>query len=570
MTKSRDTANIIKQPFTQTLGTSNYRAGVNAGNSITSGGNYNVTVGDEAGTAITTGDYNTAVGMDSAKAITTGIKNTAIGSTALDAEVAGNYSTAIGMGALTTQSQSGDVDVYNTAVGYLAGGAVTTGKENTFIGGLAGDAITTSNYNTALGSGSLGADDLGSFSTAIGRGTLANQNYASATNSFNTAVGANAGEQITTGIENTIIGALAGDALTDADYNIVVGTSALSADTLGSRSIAIGYKALEAQNFTSATDTYNVAIGHFAGGSITTGFANTAVGGLALDANQTSNSNTAVGKEAGTSTTQAAGTYIGAEAGKNTNSVSNTFIGCSAGEAVTSAAKNTILGRFNGNENGLDIRTSSNNIVLSDGDGNPRLFINSVGSVAIGDPAPTRHGITTKALIVNTSTTTGDFALHVGRLTGGAENVVCISNGNGKVGSITTSGSSTAYNTSSDYRLKENVDYDWDATTRLKQLKPARFNWISDDTDTLIDGFIAHEVTTVVPEAINGTKDAMMDEEYEVTPAVLDEDGAVVTEAVMGTRSAPIYQGIDQAKLVPLLVKTIQELEARITALEGA
>ena len=62
MTKSRDTANIIKKPFTQTLGTSNYRAGVNAGNSITSGGNYNVTVGDEAGTAITTGDNNVAVG----------------------------------------------------------------------------------------------------------------------------------------------------------------------------------------------------------------------------------------------------------------------------------------------------------------------------------------------------------------------------------------------------------------------------------------------------------------------------------------------------------------------------
>ena len=69
MTKSRDTANIIKQPFTQTLGTSNYRAGVNAGNSITSGGNYNVTVGDEAGTAITTGDQNVAVGFEAVKTI---------------------------------------------------------------------------------------------------------------------------------------------------------------------------------------------------------------------------------------------------------------------------------------------------------------------------------------------------------------------------------------------------------------------------------------------------------------------------------------------------------------------
>tara|TARA_R100001244_G_C5156540_1_gene130444 strand:+ start:288 stop:1427 length:1140 start_codon:yes stop_codon:yes gene_type:complete len=114
------------------------------------------------------------------------------------------------------------------------------------------------------------------------------------------------------------------------------------------------------------------------------------------------------------------------------------------------------------------------------------------------------------------------------------------------IGSITQSGTSaTAFNTSSDHRLKENVNYTWDATTRLKQLKPARFNFISDDTNTLVDGFLAHEVSSIVPEAISGTKDAV------------DSDGNVDP------------QGIDQSKLVPLLVKTIQELEARITALES-
>ena len=113
-------------------------------------------------------------------------------------------------------------------------------------------------------------------------------------------------------------------------------------------------------------------------------------------------------------------------------------------------------------------------------------------------------------------------------------------------GSILFDSSSTAYNTSSDYRLKENVSYTFDATTRLKQLKPCRFNWIIDDTDTAVDGFLAHEVSSVVPEAISGDKDAT------------DDD------------NNPVYQGIDQSKLVPLLVKTIQELEARITALENA
>jgi len=115
----------------------------------------------------------------------------------------------------------------------------------------------------------------------------------------------------------------------------------------------------------------------------------------------------------------------------------------------------------------------------------------------------------------------------------------------GSISLPTGSSTTTAFNTSSDYRLKQNVDYTWDATSRLKQLKPARFSWISDDDNTLVDGFIAHEVSDIVPEAVAGEKDAV------------DDDGN------------PEYQGIDQAKLVPLLVKTIQELEARITALES-
>ena len=144
------------------------------------------------------------------------------------------------------------------------------------------------------------------------------------------------------------------------------------------------------------------------------------------------------------------------------------------------------------------------------------------------------------------------------------------------VGNITVSGSSTSYNTSSDYRLKENLVDLTGASARVNQLNPLRFNWITDETNTAIDGFLAHEVATVVPEAINGTKDAMRDEEYEVTPAVLDEDGNVTTEAVMGTRSVPDYQGIDQSKLVPLLTAALQEalteiasLKTRVEALEA-
>ena len=135
------------------------------------------------------------------------------------------------------------------------------------------------------------------------------------------------------------------------------------------------------------------------------------------------------------------------------------------------------------------------------------------------------------------------------------------------VGDIYSNGTSTTYATSSDYRLKENVVSVSDASTRLKQLNPVRFNFIADPSTT-VDGFFAHEVQDIVPEAIKGVKDGMKIEEYEVTPVVLDDDGNVVTEAVMGTRSVPDYQGIDQSKLVPLLTAALQEAIAKIETLE--
>jgi len=147
------------------------------------------------------------------------------------------------------------------------------------------------------------------------------------------------------------------------------------------------------------------------------------------------------------------------------------------------------------------------------------------------------------------------------------------SNG-GEVGSVTTTTSATAFNTGSDYRLKENVDYSWDATTRLKQLKPARFNFKVNADSEIVDGFLAHEVSSIVPEAITGTKDETQD-----VGTIKDSDGNVLQENVLEslkedgqtwekTATQNVYQSIDQSKLVPLLVKTIQELEARIAALE--
>jgi hypothetical protein len=173
----------------------------------------------------------------------------------------------------------------------------------------------------------------------------------------------------------------------------------------------------------------------------------------------------------------------------------------------------------------------------------PALVVHSSGNVGIGTTNSNPVNIANHRLVVELNSSTAGIAVGADGLVDSRQ-VMTFYNDNGTTGTIVTSGSSTAYNTSSDYRLKENVEYTWNATTRLKQLKPARFNFIA-DADTIVDGFLAHEVSSIVPEAITGTKDEV------------DSDGN------------PEYQGIDHGKLVPLLVKTIQELEARITELEG-
>ena len=122
------------------------------------------------------------------------------------------------------------------------------------------------------------------------------------------------------------------------------------------------------------------------------------------------------------------------------------------------------------------------------------------------------------------------------------------------IGSISRNGSndSVNYNTSSDYRLKDGIVDKTDGIEKLKQLKPRKFYWKSNTDKTLVDGFLAHEVSDIVPEAISGTKDAV------------DEDDNIIPQA------------IDQSKLVPLLTAALQEavtkieaLEARVTTLEG-
>ena len=189
-----------------------------------------------------------------------------------------------------------------------------------------------------------------------------------------------------------------------------------------------------------------------------------------------------------------------------------------------------------------------------------RMRINSSGDLLVGTTVVGQPNANAMAY------DTGGM-MRLSRVNGNTGNYIYfIYNGLG-IGSISNNGgSAVAYNTSSDYRLKTDAQPMTGASARVQALNPVNFEWIADGTR--VDGFLAHEAQTVVPEAVTGTKDAMRDEEYEVTPAVLDDDGNVVTEAVMGTRSVPDYQGIDQSKLVPLLTAALQEALTKIDAME--
>jgi hypothetical protein len=218
----------------------------------------------------------------------------------------------------------------------------------------------------------------------------------------------------TTGIDgpnasgDTLInGVTVGTGAGDVSTNTVVGSGVMGSNTSGNQNTVVGFQA----GFSNTTSSNNTFIGRIAGYSNSTSSGNnTFVGNAVGYFTSTGQENTAVGGDA----LQA-----------NTTGNLNTAIGRNAGNAITTGSKNTILGSFTGNQNTVDIRTASNRIVLSDGDGNPRRVYDNVGNEL--HPSASYVGNfsgQTWITVVNVSTLGGTYA-------GGR--IRCYANENGSV-----------------------------------------------------------------------------------------------------------------------------------------
>jgi len=469
--------------------------------------------------------------------LSVGTDNVALGNTALDSVTSGTNNTAIGSNALTALTTASN----NTAIGLDALVANTGSNFNVAIGNYSLDAQVSGGRNVGIGYNAIGSDTTGARSTAVGWGALANQNFTGSEASFNVAVGYNCLQTNTTG-----------------QYNSALGYQTSFSNISGSNNISVGYQSLYEN---------------------TTGGTNTVLGSTAGYSNATGSANVFIGSRAGYSSTASFNTFVGTDAGRFSTGTQNTFVGCSdavagsCGELMTTGNKNTIIGAFNGNKGGLDIRTSSNNIVLSDGDGNPRFHINSTGHFK-ANPNGARDKVAQIHEIGHDGT---DEILYIESGNTSYNNVICtvLANRNttnnnfyayryfndaanaakflvADSGNVTNTNNS--YGAISDVKLKQDIVDAGSQWEDIKNLQVRKYRWKAEPNGPLQLGLVAQEVEAVSAGLVETHNDR-------------GRDG---TE--LGTTTKSVKYSILYMKAVKALqeaMERIEELEARVTTLEG-
>ena len=415
----------------------------------------------------------------------------------------------------TTVTMANDASISGLTVGRGLGSATS----NTAVG-LAALATNTSGIaNSGFGVQALQLNTTGSGNAAFGGGDLVNYNATL--------------KQNTTGSNNSAFG-----------------IGAMGSNTTGGNNTGLGFQALQA----NTTASNNTAVGYQAGYSNTTGAALTALGQAALYSNTTATNNIAIGREAGYSTTTGnANVFIGGglvgvatPAGyANTTGQRNTYVGALAGNSMSTGSFNTIIGSFNGNQGSLDIRTASNYIVLSDGDGNPRIITENNGNTLIGT---TVYNDAFKGILLSQNGRLYAIADaspsgNLNRLTSDGS-ILEFKRSGTIVGDVTVTTVATIYNTTSDYRLKTVIGSVKDSGQRIDALEPIEYDF---KTGGRTKGFLAHKFAEVYPNSVSGEKDAV------------DAEGN------------PVYQSMQAStsEVMADLIAEIQSLRKRVALLES-
>jgi hypothetical protein len=387
---------------------------------------------------------------------------------------------------------------------------------------------TIQGLTVGLGAGAV------STNTAVGVSALSGGSLSGARN---IGIGINAGNTISTGAQNTFVGSYCGTGITTGTQNIGIGDGAMTG------------------NSSNATGSYNVGVGALT--ALTSGSNNVGVGYQALNANNSASSSTAVGYQAGYNNTIAgSGVYIGAGAGyTNAGGGGNTFVGANAGNlftaasgatynaffgagsgsAVTSGQKNTIIGGYSGNQNGLNISAASNYIVLSDGDGNPRMYNTGSYFWALSGTSASTCG----AFLFRNSSQTQYWNMEASDT-----NWYLFSNST----YVYFAQGASAWVFASDRRIKTDiVDIDYGLDT-VMAMKPRKYKMIESGKTNI--GFVAQELKDIVPEAVTG-------EEIQYQDTDTQKEKAEKT------------MGVSKDTLIPVLVKAIQELKAEVDSLKA-
>ena len=552
------------------------------GQNSTSTGSRNVVIGPSAFTSNTSARYNTAVGHAAMQDTTTGNFNSVLGNKGLEKNIDGSYNVAVGNQSLNFNTNSSN----NTAVGYRALYKVQS-DSNTGIGQNALSSLessTSSNDNTGIGQDAL--NKITSGQRNVGVGVAAGQKYGGGNNNLITAN------------DSVFIGADS-DAGGDNQTNqIVIGYNAIG---LGSNTAVLGNN-----NITTTQLKGNVGIGTDnpaylldvneddnvlafrvtggGGGAPIASFVRD-VGATGSQVNINAQSNFPQIQFTNTGNTFSIGgdtsgnfkisdsDSIGTNDRITIDNTGNVGIGAtnpvakleieggdhllqlnttsSSGSPYMSfnqaGARRSFIQNSYDSYNGNVLKLASEYGGISfftgtSGTETQKVIIQSNGYVGIGitNPSQTLHVNgpmqSTVYYMSGTSTYMADFFNYIDAQ---SSNGILVRSGTTYKPVV-----ASAFTVSSDYRLKSNIEPLENATSRLKQLEVHRFNWNDRLDEPKVDGFIAHEVAPIIPEAVLGEKDAV------------HEDGT------------PKHQGIDQAKLVPLLTAALQEAITKIENLE--